>query len=56
MAVLGLSLGSHHRLSGWPQVWLAVNSRPGWCLVCDDRYSNCSSMSVRFSSAGVARV
>ena len=45
-------LGSHHRLGGWPQVWLAVNSRPDWCLVCDDRYS----MSVRFSSAGVACV
>ena len=45
-------LGWHHRLGGWPQVWLAVNSRPDWCLVCDDRYS----MSVRFSSAGVACV
>ena len=45
-------LGWHHRLGGWPQVWLAVNSRPDWCLVRDDRYS----MSVRFSSAGVACV
>ena len=50
--LLRYHLGSHHRVGGGPQVWLAVNSRPDWCLVCDDRYS----MSVRFSSAGVARV